>query len=108
MSDLHTLAATLRRVAQVDMKPKDLIAAVRQRHPEATKKQIVRAAFYALTQEASQDAPHDGQQAQQLHAFALTEQASDDEEPVPERVRKKGKRKTAPSPTQESRSAPLG
>lgn len=104
MSDLQPLAATLRKVAQANMKPKDLVAAVREHHPEATKKQIVRAAFFALTQ----DAPHDGPQSQRLHAFALTERAGEDEEPALQSVRKKGKRKKAAGGTEEVRTAPLG
>lgn len=105
MSDSEQLAATLRQVAQANMKPKELIAAVRQRHPEATKKQIVRAAFYALTQDS-----HDNrEQDQQLHEFALAERAIDEETPVVAKVRKKGRRKLkASGQTPEVRSAPLG
>ncbi|QIJ77761.1 hypothetical protein GU700_16245 [Methylobacterium sp. NI91] len=54
------------------MKPKALLGAVRERHPEATKKEVVRAAFYALTEGPSAD----------LHAFALTERAVDGDEPI--------------------------
>ncbi|KMO42547.1 hypothetical protein VQ03_10520 [Methylobacterium tarhaniae] len=72
------------------MKRKDLIAAVRDQHPDATKKQIVRAAFYALTHGVDDDL----EQAQRLHAFALTERAGDEEDALPhKRPGKKERRK---------------
>lgn len=90
MSDIQALAATLRKLAKPDMKRKDLIAAVRDQHPDATKKQIVRAAFYALTHGVDEDP----EQAQHLHAFALTERAGDEEDvPSPKRPGKKERRK---------------
>lgn len=89
MSDIERVAATLRQVAQANMKTKELIAAVRRQHPEATKKEIVRAAFYALTQEAGGE----DRQAEQLHTFALTERATDEEAPVTVKARKKDRRK---------------
>lgn len=45
------------------MKPKDLLSAVRERHPNATKKEIVRAAFYALIESHGVSSV----QAQNLH-----------------------------------------
>ncbi len=58
------------------MKPKELRAAVRQKHPEAHKKEIARAAFYALT-----EAPATGEAAlADLHNFALSERGADDAE----------------------------
>ena len=90
MPEIENLAAALRSVATPGLKPKELIAAVRKHHPEASKKEIVRAAFYALTQGADGDA----EQARDLHAFALGERASDEEEtPVAKRLRKKDRRK---------------
>lgn len=48
MTSIEVLSATLRRVAAPCMAPKALRAAVREQHPEASKKDVVRAAFYAL------------------------------------------------------------
>lgn len=42
---METPAKTLRSLATAGMKPKDLLAATRERHPEASKKEVVRAAF---------------------------------------------------------------
>ena len=47
--------------------PKELISSVRARHPEATKKEIIHAAFSALIQVAEQDP----QKAKALQDFAL-------------------------------------
>ncbi|GMA78443.1 hypothetical protein GCM10025880_48600 [Methylorubrum aminovorans] len=86
MASLEAIANTLRSVAASGMKPKALLAAVRERHPEATKKEVVRAAFYALT-ESHGDAP---QHFLDLHGFAITERAPDDNEPVkPAKLRRK-------------------
>lgn len=88
MASLEAIANTLRSVAASGMKPKALLAAVRERHPEATKKEVVRAAFYALT-ESHGDAP---QHLLDLHGFAITERAPDDDEPVkPAKLRRKKK-----------------
>ena len=90
MSEIENLAATLHRVAKPDMKPKELVAAVREQHPKATKKEIVRAAFYALTQAPETNAD----KARHLHAFALTERTDEEEAvPLPKRLRKKDRRK---------------
>lgn len=87
MASIDELAHTLRGVAAKGMKPKALLAAVRERHPEATKKEVVRAAFYALAegQAGSVD---------DLHNFALSERAADEDEPVKSaKLRKKKARK---------------
>jgi len=91
MASIEELAKTLREVATTGMKPKALLTAVRGRHPEATKKEVVRAAFYALAE--SQGGDHG-----ELHSFALAERAVDDDEPVKvAKLRKKKKdRKTVP------------
>ncbi|AWV19844.1 hypothetical protein A3862_29865 (plasmid) [Methylobacterium sp. XJLW] len=90
MSDIQALAATLRKLAKPNTKRKELIAEVRKQHPDATKKEIVRAAFYALTH----DVDNDPEQAQHLHAFALTERAGEEEDaPPPNKSRKKDRRK---------------
>ncbi|KMO41374.1 hypothetical protein ACQVP2_35285 [Methylobacterium aquaticum] len=98
MSDIQALAATLRELAKPDMKRKDLIAAVRDQHPNATKKQIVRAAFYALTHGVDDDP----EQAQHLHAFALTERTGDEQDaPPPKRSGKNERFKERESGGQE-------
>ena len=69
------------------MKPKALLAAVRERHPEATKKEVVRAAFFALTEGPNGD----------LHGFALAERAVDEDDPLKAvKLRKKKDRKAKP------------
>ena len=45
---IETIAGTVHELATPDMKPKALIAAVREKHPEAKKSDIVRAAFFAV------------------------------------------------------------
>lgn len=93
MASIEELANTLRGVAASGMKPKALLAAVREQHPEATKKEVVRAAFYALTQGQSGDSGR----LDELHSFALTERAVDEDEPVKAgKLRKKKDRKAAP------------
>lgn len=90
MASLEAIANTLRSVAVSGMKPKALLAAVRERHPEVTKKEVVRAAFYALT-ESQGDTP---EHLRDLHSFAITERAPDDDEPVKaSKLRKKKGRK---------------
>ncbi|PJI55522.1 hypothetical protein CTI14_04040 [Methylobacterium radiotolerans] len=68
-----------------------MIAVVRERHPRASKKDIVRAAFYALTSAVDGDV----ERAQRLHDFALSHRAEDEPEPLPVKRRKKHIRKDA-------------
>ncbi|NKE12443.1 hypothetical protein FVP47_07455 [Mycobacterium tuberculosis] len=71
------------------MKRRELVAAVREKHPKASKKDIVRAAFYALTSAVDGDV----ERAQRLHDFALSERASGDgETPLPVTRKKKDRR----------------
>ena len=95
MASIEALADTLRSVATVGMKPKELLALVRERHPEVTKKEVVRAAFYALIENHGANHEH----AKDLHSFAITERAFDDDKPVKaSKLRKKKKdRKVAPA-----------
>ena len=86
MSANRELSVTLQDVASPGMKPKDLVAAVRKKHPHASKKEIVRAAFYALTlgSTISDD------KSQHLHDFAISQRGgSDDETPPLKRLKKK-------------------
>ena len=88
MASIAEIAATMRDVVTPGMSPKEIRAAIRARHPEASKKEIVRAAFYALT-EAPSGALAD------LHGFALSERGADEEAEAIVRTRKR-KRKTRP------------
>ncbi|MCJ2057837.1 hypothetical protein MKL09_14885 [Methylobacterium sp. J-048] len=78
MPQIKALSDTLRSVAAPGMSPKALRAAVRDRHPDASKKDIVRAAFYALIEEQSQDLAC----LAELHGFALVERVSEDERTI--------------------------
>lgn len=92
MSKIETLAATVAACAVPGSKPKEIIAAVRDRHPEASKKDVVRAAFYALT---GGDAL-DGEKSRQLHDLAITERVADEVPAAPaKKVRKARSKKAA-------------
>lgn len=67
MPDLEAIAATIQEVAAPGAKPKAIIAAVRERHVGASRKDVVRAAFYALTAGAQIDPD----KAKRLHALAI-------------------------------------
>ncbi|GJD47289.1 hypothetical protein AFCDBAGC_5182 [Methylobacterium cerastii] len=74
MTSIEGIAATMRSIVTPGMKPKEIRSAIREKHPEASKKDIVRAAFYALT-----EAPVAGTEAlADLHHFALTERGADE------------------------------
>lgn len=75
---IKALSETLRSIAAPGMTPKALRAAVREKHPDASKKDIVRAAFHALTEERSQDVVG----VAELHGFALVERVWDDERTI--------------------------
>ena|SRR3954454_5735323 len=77
MSDLQEIARTVSTLATPGMKPKDLVAAVRKRHPDASKKQVSRAAFMAMIIAAEAD-PN---RATELQELALGSRGSDDEMP---------------------------
>ena len=80
----------LHMIAKPGIKPKELVAAVRAQHPEATKKEIVRAAFYTLTHAVDADA----EKARHLHDSALTERAGEEQDALlPKKLRKKERRK---------------
>lgn len=91
MTKIDAIANTITSIATPGMKPKDLIAAVKQKHPDISKKEIVRAAFYALTDSGSVDA----EKARDLHAFALSERATDSEDAPTAKRPVKSKRKAA-------------
>lgn len=90
MSSIEKIAETLRSEAVPGMKPKELIAAVRRQHPDASKKEIVRAAFYTLIEGHGVSEEH----RNGLHAFAIGERGSDEEADVKAgKLRKKKKQK---------------
>ena len=68
-SDLQAIGDTLFSVVTPDMTPKQLLKAVQNRHPDASKKDIVRAAFFSIIQNADGEA----EKARKLHAFAIRE-----------------------------------
>ncbi|WP_070999113.1 hypothetical protein [Methylobacterium sp. C1] len=93
MASIEEIATTLQAIVRPGMKPKELRDAVRERHPNAHKKEIVRAAFYALT-----DAPAAGDAAlADLHSFALSERGTEDAESEvkPSKKRRKKDRRKA-------------
>ena len=91
MSDIPTIACSINALATPGMKPKDLIAAVREKHPEASKKDVVRAAFYAVITQADADP----EKAERIQNLALNERSSEDEDGAAkwETPRKRSKRK---------------
>jgi hypothetical protein len=91
-TNLESIAQTLHRLATPDMKPKDLMRSVREAHPDVSKKDVVRAAFFSVIAHAGEDAAR----ADRLHDFALRERADLTEVPEP-KVGKKRKSKRAKS-----------
>lgn len=67
LREIEGIAETIRQLATPGMKPKALIAAVKEKHPEATKKEIARAAFLSVILSAEYD-PED---TQALHDIAM-------------------------------------
>ncbi len=92
MASTKELAIALQLVAKSGMKPKVLIASVREHYLEATKKEVVRAAFYTVTDNEDINPEY----LEALNSFAITERAVDEDEPVKSgKLRKKKKdRKT--------------
>lgn len=69
-----SIEATLILLARPKMTPKELLKAARKAHPEASKKEIVRAAFHSIITVADSDAD----KAAILQNFALQERAVDE------------------------------
>jgi hypothetical protein len=67
LREIEGIAATIRQLVTPGMKPKALIAAVKDRHPEATKKEIARAAFLSVILSAE----YNLEDTQALHDMAL-------------------------------------
>ena len=70
----QSLEATLISLAKPSMSPKELLKLTRKAHPDASKKEIVRAAFRSLIVAADTDA----EKALLLQDFAIKERAVDD------------------------------
>ncbi|HVY52060.1 MAG TPA: hypothetical protein VHA07_10945 [Devosia sp.] len=69
-----SIEATLLSLARPKMTPKELLKAARKAHPEASKKDIIRAAFHSIITVADSDVD----KAVILQNFALQERAVDD------------------------------
>jgi hypothetical protein len=93
MTSTEEIAATLRSIAAPGMKPKAIRAAVRERHPDVSKKEIVRAAFFAVTD--SSLAAHAA--TSELHNFALAERVAEENADVVQRVGKRKKKRSIDS-----------
>ncbi|MCJ2113793.1 hypothetical protein MKK64_21740 [Methylobacterium sp. E-025] len=93
MASMQEIAATMRSVVSPGMTPKAIRAAIREKHPEASKKEIVRAAFYALAEAPAAD----GDASADLHGFALSERGADEEADAVVTVRKRKRKKHAPA-----------
>lgn len=71
-ADLTAISKTILELAMSGMSPKDLMRAARSAHPEASRKDVVRAAFYAIIANAGLE-PH---KLPAVHDFALKERAT--------------------------------
>ncbi|WP_421917208.1 hypothetical protein [Mesorhizobium sp.] len=74
-NEMQAIGDTLMRLVTPDMTPKQLIKAARKFHPNASKKDIARAAFFSLIANADQDIG----KARNLQAFALGERTQEAE-----------------------------
>ncbi len=70
----NSIERTLVELAKPKMTPKELLKAARKAHPDASKKDIIRAAFRSLITVADSDE----EKAALLQNFALTERAVDE------------------------------
>ena len=74
--DLKTIGETLIRVVTPDMTPKQLLKLARRAHPNASKKDVVRAAFYSMIVNADSQPS----KAEKLQDFAIRERTTEDAE----------------------------
>ncbi len=74
-AEIARIAETVERLAKPGMKPKDLVVAVRKEHPHATKREVARAAFYAVILASEQDS----NRMTELHHIAVDTRNSDDD-----------------------------
>ena len=73
-TELQTISDTLMRIVTPDMTPKELMKAARKEHPDASKKDIARAAFFSIIANADRD--HG--KVKNLQAFAIAGRVSGD------------------------------
>ncbi|XYD12160.1 hypothetical protein R1A27_34100 (plasmid) [Methylobacterium sp. NMS12] len=100
MASIREIADTLRKIAAPGMKPKAIRSAIRERHPEASKKEIVRAAFHAVT-----EAPTAAEGATaELHDFALAERIAEDNADVVLKVSKRKRKKRSSAASERSQA----
>jgi hypothetical protein len=96
MSELEAIARTVARLATPGMTPKDLVSAVRHHHPDATKKEVSRAAFMAVILASDTDPDH----AKHVQALALGSRAGEEgfeaAPPVRDGSAARGKRRARP------------
>jgi hypothetical protein len=89
MSEIEKIARTVAGLAVPGMKPKALLTKVRRKHPDATKKDLSRAAFMAAILAADSDP----ERASRAHDAALASRAPDDtasgSEPQAQRSRRR-------------------
>jgi molybdenum cofactor biosynthesis enzyme len=91
--DVEEIARTVAAAAKPGMKPKELLDAVRRQHPEASRKQVSRAAFYAAIL-ASESAPDT---VPVVHDLAISSHSPDptsgvsEPQVAPRRTRKRAK-----------------
>lgn len=74
LDEAQPIEATLLSLVRPKMTPKELLKAARKAHPDASKKEIVRAAFRTVIAAADTDA----EKALLLQDFALKERGVDD------------------------------
>lgn len=100
MASIQEIATALSSITKPGMKPKEIRAGIRVRYPDASKKDIVRAAFYALAESSSGTV----EDMVDLHHFALSERGADDAAEV---VLKAGARKKKRGREASERSRPI-
>jgi hypothetical protein len=71
--EIDDVSDTLRELARTSTSPKELLKAVRERHPKTPKKLIVRAALGSMIAMAERD----GDTAQKLQDFAVKSRGDD-------------------------------
>jgi len=82
MSGIQAIAKTVSALATPDLKPKDLIAALRKQHSDASKKEVSRAAFLSMIQAAEGDPD----QAHQMQELALASRGTGSDDGVEDRA----------------------
>jgi hypothetical protein len=75
LREIEKIAETIRELASPGMKPKALIDLVKARHPDASKKEVARAAFLSVILSA-EISPED---TQTLHDLAMDTRDVDDD-----------------------------